>query len=272
MGSSDTYEINIKPFDMNKLKKESIVVCIGKRNTGKSFLIKDILYHKKDIPMGLVISRTDHLCHFYDKFIPSMVIHKEYSAEVVDKLFKRQETALNNVWNDPHCFLLFDDCLSDASAWSKDKRIKEIFFNGRHYKLLFLLTMQSPMGIPPNMRTNIDFTFILKNNNSSDREKIYKNYAGMFPTREIFEKVLDECTEDYHCLVINNTTNSNALEDQVFIYKATNHEEFKMFSDSVWNINNNKYENPSILHHKHNNKKEIIMKRNKRLIIKKPNE
>ena len=159
----DTFEIKIKKFDMKKLKKESIVVCIGKRNTGKSFLIKDILYHKKELPMGLVISRTDHLCHFYDKFIPSMFIHDRYSPEILNKLFKRQETALKKQWTEPHCFLLLDDCLSDAKAWSKDERIKEIFFNGRHYKILFLLTMQSPMGIPPSMRTNIDFTFILKN-------------------------------------------------------------------------------------------------------------
>ncbi len=64
--------------------------------------------------------------------------------------------------------------------------------------------MQAPMGIPPDFRTNIDFTFILKNNNASDREKIYKNYAGMFPNRVVFDHVLDECTDNYQCLVIDN--------------------------------------------------------------------
>lgn len=260
----DTFEINIKQFDITKIKKESIVVCLGKRNTGKSFLIKDILYHNKDIPLGTVISRTDHLCHFYDKFIPGMFIHSRYDPKIIDKLFKRQEKALHDQWKDPYAFLLFDDCLSDAGMWSKDERIKEIFFNGRHYKLLFLLTMQSPMGIPPAMRANIDYTFILKNNNSTDREKIYKNYAGMFPSREIFETVLDQCTEDHNCLVINNSTLSNSMEDQVFIYKANEHTDFKMCSNRLWRINNEKYNNDN-----DDDVVKITSRGNKKIVIKK---
>jgi len=264
----DTFEIKIKKFDMKKLKKESIVVCIGKRNTGKSFLIKDILYHKKDIPMGMVISRTDKMAHFYDQFIPGMLIHDRYQPQLLDKLFKRQEKALKNGWENPHTFLLLDDCLSDAGAWSKDERIKEIFFNGRHYKILFLLTMQSPMGIPPAMRTNVDFTFILKNNNSADRERLFKNYAGMFPSKEIFENILNECSEDYHCLVIDNTTNSNSIEDQVFIYKAENHQDLKLFSEKVWRINEDKYKG-GFNDGDNSWSKEITTKGNKKLIIKK---
>lgn len=262
----DTFEINIKPFDIKKVKKDSIVTLIGKRKTGKSFLVRDLLYHNRDIPLGMVISRTDHLCHFYDQFIPGMLIYSRYDPEIIDKLFKRQEKAIKEGWKDPYAFLLFDDCLSDARNWSKDERIKEIFFNGRHYKLLFVLTMQAPMGIPPEFRTNIDFTFILKNNNSSDREKLYKNYAGVFPSREIFDHVLDACTEDHHCLVIDNTTDSNQIEDQVFIYKAKNHENFKICSQTAWRINNERYNNQD------ENKKfqtEITTKRKQKIIIKK---
>ena len=37
----------------------SIVVMIGKRNTGKSFLVKDLLYYKRDVPIGTVIARIE---------------------------------------------------------------------------------------------------------------------------------------------------------------------------------------------------------------------
>jgi hypothetical protein len=99
------------------------------------------------------------------------------------------------------------------------------------------------MGIPPDLRTNIDYTFILKNNNANDREKLYKHYAGMFPTREIFEHVLDSCTEDYNCLVIDNTSQSNKLEDQIFFYKAGSHENIRLCSERLWAINREKYIN-----------------------------
>ena len=51
----------------------------------------------------------------------------------------------------------------------------------------------------------------------------------MFPSFEIFAQVtMDACTEDYHCLVVNNNAKSNKLEDQVFWYKAEGHPDFKI--------------------------------------------
>ena len=259
---SKDIEITIKQFDIKKIQKDSIIITIGKRRTGKSFLIKDILYHNRDIPIGMVISQTDHLQHWYDKFIPSMLIHKKYDPNILQNLFKRQNKAIKEKWKDPSAFLLLDDCLSDARNWSKDDNIKEIFFNGRWYKILFICSMQAPMGIPPDFRTNIDYTFILKNNNASDREKIYKHYAGVFPTREIFDHVLNSCTENYQCLVIDNTSDSNKLEDQVFFYKATDHGDFHIGSNKMWQINNEKYNSEAS-----NYKNEIITKKKDRLII-----
>ena len=37
--------LRLKKFDMKRLKYDSVVVLLGKRNTGKSFLTKDILYN-----------------------------------------------------------------------------------------------------------------------------------------------------------------------------------------------------------------------------------
>lgn len=209
--------------------------------THNSVIIKDLLYHNRDIPIGTVISRTDHLVHYYDKFIPGMLVHKEFSNALLDKVFKRQIKAIDEGWANPYAFLLMDDCLSDAREFTKSKFIEEIFYNGRHYKLLYILAMQAPMGIPPGFRTNIDFTFIFKNNNGGDRERIYKNYANMFPSKEAFEIVLDNCTEDYNCLVIDNTTSSNKLEDQVFYYKAGFHDNLRLCNNNYWNINNEFY-------------------------------
>ena len=42
-------------FDMSRIKDDKIVIMIGKRGTGKSWLIRDILYHHRDIPVGAVI-------------------------------------------------------------------------------------------------------------------------------------------------------------------------------------------------------------------------
>ena len=115
--------------------------------------------------------------------------------------------------------------------------------NGRHFKILFILTMQYALGIPPNLRTNIDYVFILRENYQSNRKRLYEHYAGMFPTFEMFCQVMDQCTENYECLVINNNAKSNKLVDQVFWYKANAHEEFKIGAPSYWDYSRENYDN-----------------------------
>tara|TARA_Y100000589_G_C27092043_1_gene604349 strand:+ start:698 stop:946 length:249 start_codon:yes stop_codon:yes gene_type:complete len=45
---------------------------------------------------------------------------------------------------------------------------------------------------------------------------------------------MDQCTENYECLVINNNAKSNKLEDQVFWYKAQPHPPFRIGAESIW--------------------------------------
>ena len=114
-----------------------------------------------------------------------------------------------------------------------------LFMNGRHWKMMLIITMQYPLGIPPNLRTNIDYVFILREPYISNRKKIYENYAGMFPTFESFCQVMDQCTENFECLVINNNAKSNKLSEQIFWYKADHHKQFKLGSKEFWEISKN---------------------------------
>ena len=82
----------------------------------------------------------------------------------------------------------------------RDENIRNLFMVGRHFKMLFIITMQYASGVPPNLRTNIDYVFILRENLQNGRKRLYEHYAGMFPTFDIFCQVaLDACTEDFHC-------------------------------------------------------------------------
>ena len=61
--------IQLKKFNMKQIRDDEIVVMIGKRNTGKSFLTKDLMYYKRDIPVGTVISPTENANKFYSLII-----------------------------------------------------------------------------------------------------------------------------------------------------------------------------------------------------------
>ncbi len=230
-------EIELSRFNMNDIKDDKVVVLIGKRDTGKSFLCKDILYNHSNIPVGQVISGTEAANEFYSKMVPKLFIHEEYSPQIIENILKRQKMMMDkfkvNQSIDPRAFLVLDDCLYD-NTWTKDKNVRSLFMNGRHFKILFMITMQYALGIPPNLRTNIDYVFILRENYVSNRKRLYEHYAGMFPNFEMFCQVMDQCTENYECLVINNNAKSNKLADQVFWYKADPHDEVKLGSREYW--------------------------------------
>ena len=50
---------------------------------------------------------------------------------------------------------------------------------------------------------------------------------------------MDNTTENYECLVINNNAKSNKLTDQIFWYKAESHGGFKLGSKEFWEISKN---------------------------------
>ena len=237
--------LQLRKFNMNMIKDDQIVVLIGKRNTGKSFLTKDLLYYHQDIPVGTVISPTENANKFYSDIVPPAFIHDEYDPRITNEFMKRQKQLKKRLVNgesniDNRAFLIMDDCLYDR-GWQKDKKIREIFMNGRHWGIMYILLMQYAIGIPPNMRANIDWIFILREQIVKERKKLHENYAGMSPTFEMFCQTMDQCTDNYECLVIQNCAKSNRLEDQVFWYKASNHEEFRICSPEAWLFSDQNY-------------------------------
>ena len=243
--------LELKKFDMKKITFDPnsssgpVIVLIGRRDTGKSFLVRDLLYYHQDIPIGTVISGTEAGNGFYGGMVPKLFIHDEYNTAILENIMKRQKMVIKQIKKekeaygrtniDPRAFVILDDCLYDNS-WAREKLMRMMFMNGRHWKLMLVITMQYPLGVPPNLRTNIDFTFILREPYIANRKRIFENYAGMFPTFESFCQVMDQCTENYECLVVSNNVKSNRLEDQIFWYKASSHGNFKLGAKEFWDI------------------------------------
>jgi hypothetical protein len=252
--------LRLRKFDMKMIPQDAVCVFIGRRRTGKSTLVKDLLYHHQNIPMGTVISGTEESNSFYGKIVPPMFINGEYNAAILDRFVKRQKLITSKIQQqenmarapgqmpqksklDPRAFLILDDCLYDDS-WIHDKNIRYCFLNGRHQKIFFLITMQYPLGIPPVLRTNVDYVFILREPYITNRRRIFDNFGAAFPNFEFFCQIMDQCTENFECLVINNNTRSNKLEDAIFWYKAEMRGDFRIGAPEFWQHNALHYRDP----------------------------
>ena len=140
----------IKKFDIKSMPDFVTIAMIAKRASGKSYLTREILFHMRDIPNAVAISKTEKLNKFYSEFIPELYIYDEYNSNILDKIYQRQEQISSDnerrrkegkKEKDGRLILIMDDCMSSKGSWVKEPQISELFFNGRHYKMSFILTM-----------------------------------------------------------------------------------------------------------------------------------
>jgi hypothetical protein len=222
-------KLPIKRFNISEMVDHCTIAMIAKRATGKSFLTREIMFQKRKIAAAIAISRTEKLNSFYSEFIPDSYIYSEYSPDILTRIYERQLQMKEDnerrkkdgkKIKDDSIMLIMDDCMSSKGTWLKDPNITELFFNGRHHHISFILTMQYSVGIPPEMRSNFDYIFLLAEDFLSNRKRLYDHYASMFPTFDIFQQVFSDITEDYGVMVINNRVHSKNITDKVFWYKA----------------------------------------------------
>lgn len=241
----------IKKFNISEMVEHCTIAIIAKRATGKSFLTKEIMYQKRNISAAIAISRTEKLNSFYSDFIPDSYIYQEYSPDILSKIYERQfqmsEDNKKRVSDgkkpkDDSIILIMDDCMSSKGTWLKDPNITELFFNGRHHHISFILTMQYSIGIPPEMRSNFDYIFLLAEDFLTNRKRLYDHYVNVFPSFEIFQQVFSDITDNYGVMVINNRVHSKNIIDKIFWYKAKAVPAFKVGSKKFQKYHNKIYD------------------------------
>lgn len=245
-------------FTPSNMSENPCIVIIAKRGSGKTWVTRDLMYHLRDIPAGVVISATEEVNHFFRDFVPPAYIYSKYSQRIMKEIFKRQERrvqmneerrAAGKKPKDIRMFLVMDDCLADSKVWKNDEYIQKLMLNGRHYHLTFILTLQYCKGIPPAIRSNFDYIFLLGDENTNNKKNIFNEYGGIFATYKMFNDVFSEMTHNYGMMVLDLRRRSSKLMEKVFRYRATDPGRFQMGSskyNTVGHLNYKPKQPPSV--------------------------
>jgi len=209
--------------------------------THNTTLITSLLYEKRDIfPVYFIASGTEDSNGHYKKIVPSTFVYNKLDEKRIDDFIVRQKIAKKHLEN-PWAVLLLDDCTDDPKIFNKPF-MQGLFKNGRHWKCLFLLSLQYCLDVKPVIRTNVDGTFILRETNLRNRKALWENYAGVIPDFTLFCQIMDQCTDNYTALYIHNATTSNNLEDCLFWYKAKPIPmDFKLGSKDFWKFHKHRF-------------------------------
>jgi hypothetical protein len=232
-----TMKLKIRKWDPKSMRRDSIVLLVGKRGTGKSCLMKDICYHMRDkVDFGVAMSPTEECTESMSQFLPSSWVYSDYNEKVVDTLLRTQRSQWKT-GRGYNCFVLLDDCMYDKKIL-KSKTMRQLFMNGRHRRIFYILAMQYVLDMPPDLRSQVDYVFALRDTIISSREKLWKQFFGFFQTYSSFSTAMDSCTENYECLVYDGkAAKTNNIEDCIFWYKSeVNIDTFKMGSPVFWKL------------------------------------
>jgi hypothetical protein len=211
--------MDLNKFDINTLRNNPIILIIGKRATGKSFLIRDITNHQKNVDFDLIINPTEECDKFYKTQLFGKFIHTSYKPFLLKDLLNNQKK-LMNTGNMKKKGLIFDCCLTE-NEYKKDKNLRECLLNGRCYKINMISSIQYPMKMSPENISNTDYIFIFKENIISNKKQLYEYYGGLFPTFKEFSDILDKYTNNFNCLVIDITSKSNNIKECIYWYNSS---------------------------------------------------
>ena len=177
----------IQYFDVpGQIMAGATILIIGKRASGKSSLLFDILSHIAHFfQFGLALTPTQSSRMKFASCMPSALIDRQSPERlqqfiaVVNSLYDKAIT----MGKEPRrSYLLCDDTAFD-DKFMRCKTLSEVFLNGRNFGMTCILVLQYIMKVGPDLRGNADFVFVFWDNNSKNQEKIREFWFNMMPKK-----------------------------------------------------------------------------------------
>lgn len=213
--------LKIKQFDVRSMKPHRVTYFIGRRGTGKTTLLLDVLGQLADrFDVALAMSPTEDTLQEFRKIVPGPFVFEAMNSTKVDELIDTQRrTAAAKPESVRSAALLWDDLMYERGVMNTTS-MRELHFNGRHSKIAFFNSVQYLMDVPPSIRSQVDYVFCCRETIMSNKVKLHKYFFGIVDTYQEFSSILDACTQDYCVLVLDCTQVTSNVEDCLFWYKA----------------------------------------------------
>jgi hypothetical protein len=212
-------KINIYKYDFTTMLKEHRAVClIGRRGSGKSIAILDIMYqlHQR-FDFGMAMTVTAPTAASFKQYMPACCVFHDFEIERIQALIDEQESLLQQNKR-RNVFLILDDVGFDQKSLNS-RTMRCLLMNGRHYCITLIAAVQECYAFRPEMRSQLDVIVCLKDNAIKNKKKLHDSFFGMLDFSQ-FVQAFDAFTNDHGALVVDQTVQSNTISDAIFHYAA----------------------------------------------------
>jgi hypothetical protein len=218
-------DVVLKHFDMSVFSDTRHTyksMIIGRRDTGKTHLITEILNHQPTLKANTtIVYSTKEEGERYSNHFRGAMLHDNFEYSLIEDAIKRINKTIKMERDEyqrgqiePSQYtIVLDNCLYEHDFY-KNKEIRLLFMNGNVFRINTIISLNYPNGIPPNLRVNLDYTFIFYDPDFSYRKRIWEKYVYEFLSLEKFNDIMAQLTNPYECLVVKNSeSRSKNLDD-----------------------------------------------------------
>lgn len=231
--------LNIRRFPIHLMRRHAINGFIGKKGSGKTTCMRDVLYYRRNSYDGVVFSTTEEVNNDWGSIFPYSFIYPDYQPEVVQRIISKKKSdgkrrRMGEYIPRRTTTILCEDCSFDKNVMT-DEGMNEIARNVRHLDIDFYFSAQYQMDIPRAPRTQLDYIFLFHDNIIGNRERAWNDW-GRIVDYPVFCDILKTSCHDHGCLVIDNTSLSDNPEDVFFWYKPIERGKtsFRLGSRAYW--------------------------------------
>jgi energy-coupling factor transporter ATP-binding protein EcfA2 len=214
---------NIMPLELDL--KDTFMLIIGRRGSGKSVMLKWILTQQKHHFKETFIFSPSSFSGYWKDTVPDENVQLDYSEDWIDKLVTKM-TGLNQGKNQQspdfvRVLLVLDDVISSCPKSQTSNCLKLLSTRGRHLGISCIISSQHVNfgQIGRVLRENSDYTLISKLNRSS-LEIVEDVYNTTSMSKDKFLKFIAANTNDHRFLVICSKASSNKREDTFGVLRA----------------------------------------------------
>lgn len=213
--------IHVKDFHLDRIPPGSNILVIGRRGVGKTYLVTELLRHKKEaIP---VVFASKYVAQSYKEHLPESNVLDHFDNHKLTQLLEDQI----NSGGAKEIVLAFDDITNGNTCLMNNISVRDVVKYGSSLNITSVFSVQHAAVFDETFRRNVDYLFIFSDNLKTNQSCVFDRYADMFESEHDFQAIYKECTsnEPHRCLVLDmktpwTITDGNSVPDGVFWYKA----------------------------------------------------
>lgn len=222
-----TLPLQFKSFSLKSVnRKHMYCLVLGCSGSGKSYLVKDLLYQLSQDNYWrefYLVSPTEHLSHSFNMFDPKN-IRESFDEEWLSGIIQERVRQIRSRESIKPMLIVLDDCQADSRI-RHSPSLNKLFVSGRHLKVgcfILLQNVNAGDSVPPALRSNATLLCIFRPRKEKDRKYVVREWFSMGSEKEGEEALLRLTAGEHNVAICNlqEFATAEKLEDFIYSYHA----------------------------------------------------